>query len=190
MLKSSGFALLVIPMLLVALQSNHALNQPHSDSFEGATALADGKMSRDEIRQEPMVGQKETTDAVCVKLEPTSIYTRPRTDALNAQGAHRTETQSIKVKPEVMASLKKTLGAAPSNCVVIANDKGEILQSFRLKDSTLEKYSSFEDYVAVLSDAPKNKPCKRTSDTCVLCADGKIYCTNAAKYRAKNLGVY
>ena len=96
----------------------------------------------------------------------------------------------IKVKPAVMESLEKLLGKAPPNCVLIANPQGDILKTFRLYDSTLTKYATFEAYVAALSKQPEKKPCKRISEACVLCPNKKIYCTNAVKYQQKKFDNY
>jgi hypothetical protein len=188
-----ALAFSVILMFAFAVQSNNAMKRPRYSSLspKTLTAIAYENMSHSAFPQEPSLGPHVTSESVCAKFEPEPARsdTGPYAEAPKpgrTQGNHKVATEGIiKVKPEVMAKLGKALGAAPPNCLVISNPQGEILESFRLNDSTLKKYSSFEKYVAVLADAPEKKPCKRISDVCVLCPDGKIYCTNAVKFREK-----
>jgi len=132
-----------------------------------------------------------TSEQVCDKFEPARNDTGPSTETPMPGGTPRNHNvDEVKVKPAAMAKFKKILSAAPPNCVVIANPQGDILKSFIVNDSTLEMYSSFEKYAAALSKGPEKKPCKRISDDCVFCQDGKIYCTNAIKYRWKKSANY
>jgi hypothetical protein len=152
-----------------------------SSFLNPSNVAAQENMSYSGPLQEPSLGPQILSKPVCAKFEPVPNETRPKPGGTPANQ----NVDEIKVKPEAMEKLEAALGKAPPNCVVIANPQGVILKSFRLNDSTLEKYSSFEKYVGVLAKMPEKKPCKRISNACVLCQDGKIYCTNAVKYRQK-----
>jgi len=182
-------------MFAFTVQSNNAMKRPRysSPSPKTPTAIAQENMSHSGFPQEPSLGTRVTSEAVCAEFEPAPARndTGPYAEAPNPGGTQGNyKFDETKAKPEVMAKLEKALSAAPPNCLVISNAKGEILKSFRLNDSTFAKYSSFEKYVAALAKAPEKKPCKRISEDCVLCPDGKIYCTNAIKFHQKKMSTY
>jgi hypothetical protein len=111
--------------------------------------------------------------------------TQPYSEPGLPSASPKSTVDETKIKPEIMAKLQKVLSTAPPNCVIVASLQGDILKSFRFHSSTLETYDNFESYVASKLGEPKKKPCRRTNDQCVLCPDGKIYCTNATKYERK-----
>ena len=188
-----AIAVSAIMMLAFTVQSNHVMKRSLyiPTSRNATTAFTLDNMSYSRFPQEPSLGPHTTSEPVCTKFEPAKNDSGLSTEEPKPGGSQGDQkVDEIKVKPPVMAKFGKILDATPPNCVFIANTDGDILNSFRLHDATLEKYSSFEQYVGTLSSEPAKKPCKRISDACVLCPDRKVYCTNAAKYSRRKLNSY
>jgi hypothetical protein len=71
-----------------------------------------------------------------------------------------------------------------SNALVVGNNKGEVTAKYDTNDLRKKGYKSLSDF----AEKAGSKECKKISSKCRKCPNGKIYCTNDARFASGEEG--